>query len=225
MENMTMAFKPSFDPEKGLIKAMVRLSYCNILRKTASVKNGSLKYRTNGLIYKNTPEGKATKAVLDKAVAKLVEDKWPGKNPEKFLASFDSKRVPIFDGDKNLNDDGDVKEHFEDTWYVKLTNDKKPKLKARNGQDAEEEEKDEMFVSGYWAIAYFHLYAVKDEDKGGKGIFITLDALQYFKKDEQFSGGGIDDDEIEDYGDEDDGDDAPASSKSKKSSSINDDEI
>jgi len=226
-----MAFKPSFDPETGRIKCLVRLSYFNGFRKTPSVEGGALKYRTNGLLYKSTPEGKAAKVVIDKAVKALIEKEWPGKNPEKFVGALDAKRVPIFDGDKNVNDEGDVKDHFEDTWYVKLTNDKKPKYKTRSGDDFDEDEHGELFVSGHWAVAYFHLYPVKDKAKGGNGIFITLDALQFYKKDEQFAGGGIDDSEIDNLGDDDDddfGDDVgkPASGSKPKSkaSSIDDDD-
>ncbi|TPI86433.1 ssDNA-binding protein [Mesorhizobium sp. B2-8-9] len=218
-----MAFKPSFNAEKGTFKVLVRLSYCRMDRKTASVEGGKLAYRTNGLLYKETEEGKASIAVAQQAAKHLIGKEWPGKDPVKLLQSFDSKRRPIHDGDQYFDSEGNVREHYEGTRYLKLTNDRKPKLKKRNGEDCDAEEAEELFQSGNWAVAYGHYYAVKDKAKGGNGMFATLDALQYYKKDEQFSGGGIDDDEIDNLGDdEDDFDEKP---KNKKASSIDDDEI
>lgn len=201
-----MAFKPSFDPKTGRIKVLVRLSYFNGFRKTPSVAGGTLKYRTNGLIYLDDREGgKANIKVVNEALKHIIDATWPGKDFVKFVGAL-GDRAPLFHGDKYTNEDGDIREHYEGTRFLKLTNDKKPKYKKRNGQDAEEEELEELFVSGNWAVAYFHLYTIKDKDKGGNGVFSTLDALQYYKKDEQFSGGGIDDDEIDDLGDDEDDD-------------------
>ncbi|WP_150526494.1 ssDNA-binding protein [Roseibium sediminis] len=209
-----MAFKPSFDPKTGRVKVLVRLSYFNGFRKSASVEGGSLKYRTNGLLYKDSPDGKASIKVVQQAIRHIISENWPGKDEVKFFKAL-KDRSGFFDGDNYTNEDGDVREHYEGTRYLKLTNDKKPKYRDRRGDEVDEEELEELFVSGYWAVAYFHFYPVKDKAKGGNGIFATLDALQFYKKDEQFAGGGIDDDEIEDLGDdeddfdgdEDDGDD------------------
>lgn len=222
-----MAFKPSFNKEKGTIKVLVRMSYCRVFEKTASTEGGALKYRTNGLIDKNTDEGKAQIAVINEAIKYLISQTWPGKDAVKFKESLGGdgpkSRWPLFDGDKYMNDDDEVREGYAGKRYIKLTNDRKPKLKKRNGEDFDDiDEAKEVFVSGYWAVAYLHLYPVKDQKKGGNGIFTTLDALQYFKKDEQFSGSGIDDDEIENLGDdEDDFDEKPKGGK--KGSSIDDD--
>lgn len=223
-----MAFKPTFNPETGRVKVMVRLSYCSVTKKTKSVnqEGAKLKHRTNGLIYKNTKDGKLAKSVIDDAVEHLMESFWPGKNHEKMLNAFDDKRLPIFDGDEYTNSDGDIRDHYEDTWYLKLTNDKLPKFKDRRGETLSVEEAEDLFVSGFWAVAYLHFYGVKDADKGGNGIFATLDALQFFKRDTEFTGGGIDDDEIDDLGDDDDdGDDLNDKPAKKKRPSIDDDEI
>lgn len=225
-----MAFKPSYNPETGRFIILVRLSYFKGFEKTKSVRTGEgkLKYRTNGLFYKDTPEGRSTKKVLDRAVADIVEKMWPGKNPEKFIPTFDSKRLPYFDGDEYLTDDGEVREHYDGTYYIKLTNDKKPKYKKRDGSDLEDEDEGyELFVSGHWAVAYGHFFGIKDADKGGKGIFCTLDCLQFYKRDEQFQGGGIDDEEIQNFGDDDDDEDAeerPAKRSAAKKRSIDDDD-
>jgi hypothetical protein len=224
-----MAFKPTFNEKTGTIKVLVRLSYANrFFDKTASVEGGSLKYRTNGLMSKTTEEGIASIKAVNQAIRHIVEKEWPGKDVKKFVGAL-KDRAPLFDGDEYTDDEGNVREHYEGVKYLKLTNDKRPKYKDRRGQDLEIEEAKELFISGYWAIAYLHLYTIKDKAKGGNGIFATLDAIQFVKRDEQFSGGGIDDEEIDDLGDDEDGmddlnDDSSSKKSSKRSSSIDDDE-
>lgn len=220
-----MAFKPSFDKEKGTVKVLVRLSYFKGFQKTASTEGGKLMYRTNGLMVIGTPDGDASIKAAQDGIVALIKKEWPGKDPVKFMKSLDSKRRGLFRGDDYVDAEGEVREHYGNTRYLKLTNDKKPKYKNRRGEDVDEEERDDMFFSGAWAIAYYHYYAVRDKAKGGNGIFTTLDALQYYKKDEPFQGGGIDDDEIDDLGEDDEDDfDSSAGKKGKKSSSIDDDD-
>lgn len=215
---MSREFKPSFNAETGRFKVLVRLSYFRGFEKTASTEGGGLKYRTNGLISKTTDEGKAQIKTINEGIRHFVEKHWAGKDPVKFKEALDDGpkgRWPMFDGDKYKNDDGDVRGGYEGMRYLKLNNDKKIKFKSRRGEDIDDEEVlEDMFRSGYHAIAYFHLFPVKDKDKGGNGIFVTCDALQFWKRDEEFAGGGISDDEIDSYDDDDDdlGDDNTKSS-------------
>lgn len=211
-----MAFKPSFDPSTGRFKVMVRLSFCRIFEKTASFEGGTLKYRTNGLLYKDTPDGQANIKVVNQAIIHMVKEHFPKRADDlkkfKELLGDDSKgRWPLFDGDKYYDDDGDVREGYEGTRFLKLTNDRMVKIRDRRGNDVDDDEKHEMFQSGHWAVAHAHLFPIKDTKKGGNGMFATLNALQFFKTDEVFSGGGIPDDEIEDYGDDDEDDDLGSS--------------
>ena len=206
-----MAFQPSFNPETGRFKILVRLSYFKGFEKTASTDGGALKYRTNGLIDKNTEEGKASIKALNQAIKAMVNATWPGKDLAKFkevLGDGPKGRWPLFDGDKYLTQDGDIRNGYEGQRYVKLTNDKKIKYKDRRGNEIDDEDKlRDLFQSGHWAVGYGHLFPVKDEKKGGNGMFVTCDALQFFKRDALFEGGGIDDSEIDDLGDDGDEDD------------------
>lgn len=221
-----MAFKPSFDKEKGTVKVLVRLSYFKGFQKSASIAGGKLMHRTNGLLMIGTPDGDASIKVAQEALVTLIKKEWPGKDPAKFMKGLGSDRKGLFRGDEYTNSDGDVREHYANTRFLKLTNDKKPKFKNRRGEDVDEEEREELFYSGAWAVAYYHNYAVKGSEKGGNGIFTTLDALQFYKHDEPFQGGGIDDDEIDDLGEDDEDDfDSSAGKKGKKSSSIDDDDL
>ncbi len=203
-----MAFKPSYNPKNGRFKVLVRLSYFKGFEKTKSFDSGALKYRSNGLISKKTPEGEASKKVVNEAIVDLIKKTWPGKDPKKMKEALGDQskggRWPLYDGDKYVTEDGEVREGYEGQLFLKLTNDKKPKFKNRRGEDIDQEEAEDLFRSGFWAVAYAHLYPVKDKDKGGNGIFVTVDAFQYYKKDEEFAGGGIDDDEIDDLGEDED---------------------
>jgi hypothetical protein len=212
----------SYDPAKGRIKVVGRLSYFNGWKKTASVQNGPLKYRTSMLFDPKTKEGKQAIAVIEEALEAIVEKDFPGKDYEKVKAALTKKeRWPLMDGDTNTDDDGEVKEHYEGMMYVKLSNDRKPKYKDRRGEDTDED--DDLLASGVYAIAFFHLYSVKGEDKGGNGIFSTLDGLQYYRDGERFAGSGMNEDEFDDLGedgeDDDDFDDKKSSGKSNAKAS------
>ena len=212
-----MAFKPSFNPQTGILKVLGRLSFCKIFEKTASTEGGKLLYRTNALFPKETPEGKEQIKVINEAIKHMISKNWQGKDPAKFkevLGDGPKGRWPLFDGDKYLNNDGDVREGYAGMRYMKLTNDRKVKVRDRRGNDVDDDEKHDLFQSGHWGIIYTHLYGVKDKSKGGDGMFSTLDAVQFFKRDETFSGGGISDDEIDDYGDDEEDDLGGGSSSS-----------
>lgn len=232
-------FKPSITP-KGIAKVLVRLSYCNPFTKTKSSDTSRALYRSNGLIYKDDKmDGDENLKVLREARLETMRNytPWKGKNDEtltKLLKGMDADRRGILNGDEYTDDQGDVREHYEGVWYVKATSDRKPKLKNRRGDELDEEEAEDLIRSGYWAVMYLHFYCVSNKDKGGNGVFATLDALQFFKKDEAFSAAGIDDEDIDDLGDgddeeEDDMEDKPKgksdSSKSKKPADDDDEEI
>lgn len=220
---------PTFNADKGRVIVPVRLSYFKGFKKTASVEGGGLKYRMNGLIDPDTPIGEKTIAVINKARKHLINATWAGKDFDKFIKGL-GDRGGLFDGNDNTNDDGDIREHYEDMKYLSLNSDKMPRYLNRRGEEIDDtEEREALFVSGYHALVYFHFYPIKDKAKGGNGIFANVDAVQFLAKDEEFTGGGMDDDEIINLGDDDDDDDMDSSSKSKgkgksKRPSIDDDD-
>ena len=205
-----MSFKPSFNPTKGRAKTLIRLSFFKGFEKTASFESGALKYRTNGLMYKDTPEGKASIKVTNEAIVHFMNSQagWPGKDPAKFKEALNDGpkgRWPLFDGDKYVNDDGDVRDGYAGTKYLKLTNDKKIKYRDRRGNEIDDQEElEDLFQSGHWAIAYWHLFGIKDQKKGGNGMFVTCDGLQFWKRDEVFAGGGMSDDDFDSYDEDED---------------------
>lgn len=218
---------PTFNPDKGRLIIPVRLSYFKGFKKTASVEGGGLKYRMNGLIDPSTQAGKKSLATIDKGRKHLINATWAGKDFDKFIKGL-GDRGGLFDGNDNTNDDGDIREHYEDMKYLSLNSDKMPRYLNRRGEEIDDqEEREALFVSGYHALVYFHYYPIKDKAKGGNGIFANVDAVQFLAKDEEFTGGGMDDDEIQDLGDEDDDDEMDEKPKNKgksKRPSIDDDD-
>jgi hypothetical protein len=203
-------YQASYNPETGLIKALVRLSYCRIFERTKSSEEGKEKYRTVGLIPKNTEEGKIQMAAINAGIKDLISKtkEWNNMSPVRLrdMMGVGAKgRWVVFDGDMYYDSSGNVRDGYEGQYYLRLTNDRPIKVRGRNGQELHEEEKHDLFQSGHWAIALFRIYAVTDQKRGGNGLFSTLDALQFYKRDTVFGGGGVSDDEFDDLGDEEDG--------------------
>lgn len=230
-----MAFKPSFDETKKSFKIHGRLSYWKGDVKSASVEGGPLKYRTNLLMNKNDPLGKASIKVVEKALKACIEGAWPGKDWQKFYnhlgdhSGANGDRSGLHDGDKRTNEDGEVRAGYEDCMFLKLSSDKRPKYLNRRGEQLDADEIDDLLRSGYQVIIYGNFYPIKDKAKGGNGIFAGLNAIQFFKRDEEFSG-GFDPEEADDLGeDEDDGmddeDEAPKPKSKKRPADEDDDDL
>lgn len=200
----------------GKFKIRARLSYEHLWKATASVENGPKKYRANFLIDPSTSQGKKDIAQVENAIDEVKEAVWPGKNPK-----FKDDRYAFLDGDEMVDANGDVRDGYEGMMFVKAANDKRPKLRDRDGQTDLTEE-DEKIYSGAHVILYGRFYGIKDQAKGGNGIFCSIDAVQFVKHGEKFGGGGINDDEFEQLpDDEDDDEDRPAK---KKRRTIDDDD-
>lgn len=232
IETKNSGYKPSFDIKTKRVKVLGRLSYCKANERTKSNETSRALYRSNLLIYKDgRMDGEKNLAVAREARMDAMKNfpKWKGYNDDKLkklLQGMDEDRRGILDGNKYTDEEGEVREHYDGVWFLKLTSDRKPKLLDRSGAPLDEDEIEDYIKSGHYAVAYYHYYCVTGQDKGGNGVFTTLDALQFFKKDETFSSGDIDDDEIDDLGEDEDadGDDDMDDKKSTKKKSAPDPE-
>lgn len=209
--------------QTGRFMIQARLSFEHIWEKSASVKNGPLKHRANFIIDPSTKEGKKAIAAIEKARDEAIGEiaAWKGKLPR-----LKEDRDSYYDGDDMLDKDGNIRNGYEDMKYIKCTNDRRPKLRTRDGKGDIARE-DDLIYSGAFVALYGRFYAMNDPDKGGPGLFCSMDGVQFVRHGEKFEGGGIDDDAFHDFGDdEDDAFDDSAKSKAKsKGRSIDDDEI
>lgn len=183
----------------------VRGSFMHVDKPSASFEGGDLKFRCNWLMDPTTAEGKKAIKLAEAAVDRVKKEAW-GTKADKIQIKPD--RMFFCDGDDQTSQEGDVYDGYEGMKVVKSNNAKRPKLYDRDKSRLEPD--DDRFYSGgvYNAIVTF--YAIKDQKKGGNGIFCTLEGIQYVAKGEAFSGSGISDDafdEVEGEEDEDDDDD------------------
>lgn len=206
--------------EVGKFKVRGRLSFEHLFTPSASVKDGPKKYRTNLLIDPSTKEGKKDIALLENAIDEVKEAMWPGKSPK-----FKADRIFFLDGEDMVDSDGEVRDGYEGMRFIKVANDKRPKLRDRDGQTDLTQDDDKIY-SGAHVILYGRVYGIKDQDKGGNGLFASVDAVQFVKHGEKFGGGGISDDEFENLGDDEDDEDdeKPARRTSRRRDDDEDDE-
>lgn len=204
--------------EVGKFKVRGRLSFEHLWEASASVKDGPKKYRTNLLIDPSTKEGKKSIAAIENAIDEVKEVMWPGKTPK-----FKDDRYALMDGNDMVDGDGNVRDGYEDMMYLKASNDRRPKLRDRDGQTDLDRDDDKIY-SGANVILYGRVYGIKDQDKGGNGVFASVDAVQFVSHGEKFGGGGIDDDEFENLGDDEDDDEDERPAKKKPARRNIDDE-
>lgn len=200
------------------------LSYFKGFQKTSSVKGGDkLLYRTNLLIDPEDPKGKSSIKKIE-AMIESIEAEVKMK-PGKFY-KLSSQRRCYWRPGEYLNAKDEVPEGYEDKAALRLNNKNRITFRDVDGKTPLTEE-DGKFYSGTYVKVLISGYGISpgDTEKGGAGIFATVEAIQYLKKGVRFGGGGVSDsdfeDESENFDDDDEDEEAP---KARKSRSSDDDE-
>lgn len=143
---------------------------------------------------------------IEDAIDDMIDAKW-GKRPAKLT----DDRLCLRDGD---DEDG---EEFHGGMILSASNSKRPQVRDRNKEPLVEE--DGKPYGGCYVNAIVRLWP--QDNKFGKRINASLEAVQFYKDGEAFGAPPVDvDAKFKDFDDEDD-DDAP---KSKKRRSRDDDE-
>lgn len=178
---------PEQTPDPATVKLRnVRLSFADLFTKTASVKDGPLKYRASFLIDPATPEGRTNLKLLAAARKHVELEAF-----KREMTYKDPKRLCIQDGNECISQkSGEVYSGYADMMVVSATNNKnfpiidadKTPLTAEDGRP----------YNGCRVNAIIRLYAVKDKDKGGNGLFAGLNAVQFYRNDEPFGGSTVD---------------------------------
>lgn len=178
----------------------VRLSFEHVFVPTASVKDGPKKYRASFLIDPSSPEGKKAIREIERAISEVENEVW-GKTGVKFK----DDRTCYLDGDDCTNSSGDVYDGYDGMKVIKAANSRRPVIKDRDGKTPLGEE-DGKIYSGCYVNAIVRLYGIKDADKGGNGLFASLEGLQFVRHGKAFTARGLSDDAFEDLGGDDDDD-------------------
>jgi hypothetical protein len=209
-----MAEARESDPRRVMLKN-IRLSFPTLRTKEASTKGGKEKFSTSFLLDPNTVEGKTAIATCEKAIAAAESEHY---GPEKigFIGRVveDPKRLALLKGERCKNKEGEVYKGYEGMIALKTAADRRPLLLAKNRTEIDIEDIETDLYGGVYCDAEVAFYCISHEDKGGNGLFCSVEAIRSRETGESFGGGlrasASSFDDLED----DDGIDEPATSSS-----------
>lgn len=195
------------DTEKDIGKAYiknVRLSYPHLAKPHASVKDGPLKFRATFLMDPSTPEGKKAVAQCKAAAERICKEAWPkAKKPP-----IKADRKCLKKGDEFVSaTTGEVKEGYDGQVVLTTSSDDRPLVLHRNKKPIGESDINRILYAGCRVEAMVRFYAITDPDKGGNGLFATVEGVRFFADDESFGRQAMDADEFDDLNDDEGFDD------------------
>lgn len=183
----------------------VRLSFPKIWKMESSTPDSAPKFSANFLIDPDTATGKKNIKKIEAAIAHVKKKAWPEKT-DKIFSNIETKRIAFRDGDTFTNDEGDVYAGYEDMKVVTSSNRKRFQIVDRDKSPLTEE--DGKPYGGCYVDAVVSFYAVTTKEKGGNGLFSTIELIRFRKDGEAFGAAPIDaDDYLDDLPDEDEDDD------------------
>ncbi len=170
----------------------VRLSFADLFKPVAFQDgDGPKKFKATFLISKDDPQLK----VLKQAIKDVAKEKWKDK-ADRILKTIEDNPMKycLADGDKK-NYDG-----YENCMALTANNEKRPKVKDRNGKD-NLTEADGRPYSGCYVTGHVELWA--QDNKWGQAIRATLRGVQFDSDGDSFAAGAgvAKDDEFDDLGD------------------------
>ena len=192
----------------------VRLSFPKLFTPEASVKDGPLKFGATFLLHPDDEHYEENMARAQKAYDAVYAETWKGKKP---ILKHDRKA--LIDGEKCTNQEGEIYAGYEGSMAVKASrkaakskdaNDSsharmRPPMFYRNKDKVEDD--DGTFYGGCRVDAVVNFYGVTDMDKGGNGIFATIEAVRFRRDDTPFGAAPVGADAFDDLEDEDEDED------------------
>lgn len=213
------------DPRTIQINA-IRLSFAESLQEkkpTARTEDAKLKHAANIIIESSRPDSEKVKAQIMAAIEAACDKEW--KNPKKWqdIAEDNKKRVCFRRGESFKNQEtGKVYAGYEGNWAVSASGpaggQKRPKLFDRHKRTLREQAKveqikagmvfdvdqiNEIFYNGTLADVILSFFGT---DKGGNGVFCTIESIRSRQEGPRMGGGiEVDADDFEDLDGDDDG--------------------
>lgn len=173
----------------------VRLSFTDsLVEKKATVKDGKESHGCNFIIDPTTDSGKANIAACLKAIeaAEIVHYGPEGVGKIAKVVE-DPKRICLRKGEKFKNDDGEVYRGYEGMFGLTAKGPgggkKRPVLLDRHKRPVDPADIEDVFQGGYYADAIVSFYCMSDKDKGGHGLFCTIELIRSRQEGEVFGGG------------------------------------
>ena len=182
----------------------VRLSFPKFWKKEASTAEAKPKYSANFLIDPTTPEGKENIERINAAIKHVRSAAWGEKAP-KIWEAIEAKRKAYRAGESFTNDEGDMYAGYEGMKVVVAANQKEFHRVDRNKKPLKQQTSngDGELYGGRYVDAVVSFYAIQDKEKGGNGVFATIEVVRDLGYGDSFGNGGIDmDDYLDDLDDD-----------------------
>lgn len=212
-----MATKPTPIGQCKLVD--VRLSFPKLFTPEASVTDGPLKFGANFIIAPLEGDDaderedfyEKNKAAAKKAYDAVFANQWKDKKP-----ILKDDRKAYREGEKFTNQEtGEIYAGYEGAMVVtasrkagksKDPNDSshirnRPPMFARNKDPITED--DGTLYGGCRVDVVVNFYAVTGQDKGGNGLFATIEAIRFRRDDTPFGAAAVGADAFDDLDDED----------------------
>ena len=171
----------------GILIEVARLSFDDLYVPTASVEGGRLKYRCNIIIDTSTDIGKKNIKKIENTIRQVELEKFK-KSPAVYKTD---DRKCFVDGDTCVNQKtGEVYDGYAGMMILKAANDKRPSIVNRDLTPLTAE--DNVTYAGCYCNFFVRIYAVSGSDKGGNGIFASLETVQFVKDGDAFGGAPVD---------------------------------
>lgn len=184
----------------------VRLVFTDSLKEArATVENGEPKHTCTVLLEADKPETEANKKKLMAALEAASEREWKKKDAWKAIAEDDPKRVAFRKGERFKNKEGEVYAGFAGNHALAVSGPmggkKRPKILNRNKQAVAVDDILDVVYPGTYADVVVSLYGT---NKGGKGVFASVEAIRSRQEGERVGGGvDVDADDFDDLEDDD----------------------
>lgn len=186
----------------------VRLSFPDSLKDAkATVENGVPKHTSNFLIESDRPGFEEKKAAAITAIKAACEKTWKKADRYKGIMEDDPKRLAFRKGERFKNAEGNVYVGYEGAMVIAAAGPgggkKRPKLLDRRGNEVPYDKIDEIMYPGSYVDLKVSFYGT---DKGGAGVFATIEAIKSREIGER-TGGGVatSADEFDEFDDDADG--------------------
>lgn len=192
----------------GTIAITGRLSFPKLWKKEASAAGAEPKYSLSIILDPNIKVCADSIERVNDTIKLVAENTWKAK-ADKIIASLGDRTV-MFDGDDLTNSEGDEIAGYPGNFIVRAGNRKEFKRLARDKTPLTEEicSKQDIMQGGQWVDAVISVYPITDKDKGGNGIFATIEVVRYRKDGERFGAAPVNEDDfLDDLDDDEDEDD------------------
>lgn len=191
----------------GTIAITGRLSFPKLWKKESSAAGAEPKYSLSLILDPSIQVCADSIERVEAAIQEVAQKTWKEK-AAKVLKSLGDRTV-MFDGDSLTNSEGDEIAGYPGNMVVRAGNRKEFKRLARDKSPLTEEicAKEDIMQGGQWVDAVISVYPITDKEKGGNGIFATIEVVRYRKDGERFGAPPVDEDDyLDDLDDDEDSD-------------------